>query len=1006
MREVEGQISPLIPSQLPEFYFSEGPLFIEFLTAYYRWMESSDKPLNIARSLPQFRDVDLTRDSLLEHFRTKFLDGVQFNELTNKRLLIKNALELYRAKGTERAFSLFFQLLFAETPEFYYPSVDLLSPSSGQWTKPVYLELSQSTRTSGWIGKIIRGITSGSSAIIQRIFQKRIHGKTITIAVIDNRSGNFITGELISDDGLTLDAPQIIGSLSFLTVVDGGGEHEIGDTVEVIDENGAHGLARVAETEIKSGSVEANLEYGGWGFTTTTDSNNEVKAISNLNIYLASVVFGPSDNFALYEEAKQVYYNIVVSNTSSDTVFVSGDTINLQNNTPSVVANGIVLSFSSTGSNTGSLVLRPLTGNANFFTTNNSFQLKKVGDSTHSANITSVANGTAVGNVIGFSSNSFTTKVGVRVETGTFITTNNNLVEFPVSNSNATVTDISLDAVVSELGFDLNINLATDLTSRVHYSLDLINDFTRPFMTVTADSGTFVSSSTNNIFKQANTSPSAVISVCNSTFLILSNVNGTFTNGMVVEQRDLANTVVANGTIDVFGPAVLWKDLALNSSVFGFNRQTDEIVTSNTVIIKALTFAEKQIGTFNRILNFSPGDGYNDEPMVSLFNPGINSLGLPDYKFTITSTRSFVSGELITANVFRTRITFTVTSNTNVRVFDRVFQVNSISSETANGYVYDLVGNTVTIERSQGTWIANTLHCSSTTSTPTVSNIQVETVELPLTGFVTLAANSTYLEADRWFYYQDFLANTGDQICSITIDSAGMNYSNSDTLTITDSGGSGAVANIITSGTGAITYVPIANCGTAYVSPNVSINTSTGTGASLTAVLGGIGFFKNMSFVGKQTGAVAKIVDVGFGGTTIGNNSILDFSTSFANGVIKTLEVIDSGFGYVNNFLATIHNLDRDAEDGTALIKDAKQGTNRGQYTSSNGFLSDIKKIQDGEYYQDFSYEIRSNVPFKQYEEQVLDLLHVAGTKLFGKIRINAIANAHMDEIETVVTQD
>jgi len=48
---VEKLISPLIASQFPAFYKTEGPNFIAFVKAYYEWAEQQNNFLQLSRSL-------------------------------------------------------------------------------------------------------------------------------------------------------------------------------------------------------------------------------------------------------------------------------------------------------------------------------------------------------------------------------------------------------------------------------------------------------------------------------------------------------------------------------------------------------------------------------------------------------------------------------------------------------------------------------------------------------------------------------------------------------------------------------------------------------------------------------------------------------------------------------------------------------------------------------------------------------------------------------------------
>ena len=117
----------------------------------------------------------------------------------------------------------------------------------------------------------------------------------------------------------------------------------------------------------------------------------------------------------------------------------------------------------------------------------------------------------------------------------------------------------------------------------------------------------------------------------------------------------------------------------------------------------------------------------------------------------------------------------------------------------------------------------------------------------------------------------------------------------------------------------------------------------------------------------------------------IGLNAVVNATVITANGVAQELEIVDSGFGYeqgdtVNltaantNFIVT----------GTANI--SKQGIGEGRWRDRKSFVSDINKIQDSDYYQEFSYVTKTGIALAKYEEQLKEILHVAGTKLFGEV--------------------
>lgn len=61
-----------------------------------------------------------------------------------------------------------------------------------------------------------------------------------------------------------------------------------------------------------------------------------------------------------------------------------------------------------------------------------------------------------------------------------------------------------------------------------------------------------------------------------------------------------------------------------------------------------------------------------------------------------------------------------------------------------------------------------------------------------------------------------------------------------------------------------------------------------------------------------------------------------------------------------------------------------------GYYESIDGFLSDNIYIEDQDYYQPFSYVLKIDERLSQYKKAVLDILHPAGTKLFGDLTLTA----------------
>ena len=77
-----------------------------------------------------------------------------------------------------------------------------------------------------------------------------------------------------------------------------------------------------------------------------------------------------------------------------------------------------------------------------------------------------------------------------------------------------------------------------------------------------------------------------------------------------------------------------------------------------------------------------------------------------------------------------------------------------------------------------------------------------------------------------------------------------------------------------------------------------------------------------------------------------------------------------------------------------------------GRYIDTKGFLSWNNKLQDNNYYQEFSYVIRADKILSKYRDVIKALVHPSGTKLFGDYLVTATANVNLtliDEAPNVV---
>ena len=422
MKKIEAIISPFIENQFPSFYQEEGPQFIAFAKAYFEWMENSGSyltangattltpyidsaanvsytsnstnkaigpgPLYQARKLPTYRDIDTTVDEFILQFKEKYLKNIQFDTATNKELLIKNSLDLYRSKGTERSIDLFFKLVYGTSAEVRYPADNILRVSDGVWERPEYLEITHSRFNIDYVGKQVIGAISGAKAFVEKFIRRRTSAGYVDLLYISGRQGEFNNGELI---GLNINSnpafdrskrAKLIGSVKRVILQDRGRAFRVGDIVTFASTtNGQGGLARVESVSEATGIVDFIFIDGGYGYTLDAES-----IISEKVITLDNVVANTNSDqyFRLFEQAIEPIVNATF--TSATANLSIGATVS-RYISGTVVGAGKIIDLDQTGAN-GTVMISHVNGvftnTATYFTTGNtiSFYANTIEDRT------------------------------------------------------------------------------------------------------------------------------------------------------------------------------------------------------------------------------------------------------------------------------------------------------------------------------------------------------------------------------------------------------------------------------------------------------------------------------------------------------------------------------------------------------------------------------------------------------------------------------------------------
>ena len=119
------KVSSIVASQLPESVRDDYQVFVDFLKAYYEFLENTQQdPVSL-------RDLDTTLDSFITYFKSELATSLPYSTV-DERFLLGRIKDLYLSKGSESSFRLLFRILFNKTIEIDYPATQMLRASDGK----------------------------------------------------------------------------------------------------------------------------------------------------------------------------------------------------------------------------------------------------------------------------------------------------------------------------------------------------------------------------------------------------------------------------------------------------------------------------------------------------------------------------------------------------------------------------------------------------------------------------------------------------------------------------------------------------------------------------------------------------------------------------------------------------------------------------------------------------------------------------------------------------------
>ena len=396
---------------------------------------------------------------------------------------------------------------------------------------------------------------------------------------------------------------------------------------------------------------------------------------------------------------------------------------------------------------------------------------------------------------------------------------------------------------------------------------------------------------------------------------------------------------------------------------FGYGFPKDQDGDFTTILDKVLTRISGNVGTISSLSDINPGNNYSHDPFVSVYTPGIAKYNRKDLVVNLTDMANTAGGDYINFIIGET-INQTVTFQSQVLNasggFTLTFNNGASSAAASNTAIENLIGTSVIQTVNSTVTILGDITTGNSTSV-TATNLRVRTED---------AQNNFSFDTSNATPFTAAAVTFGDP-------SQG------------DANVSGVTGTLTTLGT-------VSSSGVAKGQVYKFNNNNDGTGdVGIRRLSFSVGFNDTGTISGASSGAGGTIESIYEDDATrpIGDNANVVADARAANGIVTAVEVTDSGFGYQHNANLTLRSTNTEIDivvSGRANV--STTGVGPGYWASKESFLN-TKYIHDNDFYQSHSYVIESGLSLNKYRDILLQSTHIAGTRLFGRVFKESVAN-------------
>ena len=263
-------VSPFIKDQLPRYIRESDSLLVEFLTAFYKWLEEDGNTLDRIANLLEFKNIDKTIDEYFGYLRETYMVRIPKNMVADKKLLMKNIKSFYLSRGSQESYKFFLRALSGRDAQIIFPKEDILRVSGGFWyvEKSIYVS-GNDPNIDDIFSKQIRGRVSKATAVVNRISVYNVGSQKIATLNIENQIGDFLVDEIIDTVGSAISIrAQIISVVNGVTIKEKGKGYVKGTNIPLFENPGIDFVAQIKEVDDEGGILAIEILNRGINYHT------------------------------------------------------------------------------------------------------------------------------------------------------------------------------------------------------------------------------------------------------------------------------------------------------------------------------------------------------------------------------------------------------------------------------------------------------------------------------------------------------------------------------------------------------------------------------------------------------------------------------------------------------------------------------------------------------------------------------------------------------------------